>query len=424
MKKLLLLFLCCVRLKGFSQGAPACPNVTTAPTQTICGGQSATLSSTLVTSYATTSYSVSSIPYTPYPYAGTAINVGTDDVWSPAQNLLFPFCFFGNTYTQCVIGANGHITFDLTYAGGYDSYAVNTPLPSTANMPANTINAVFRDIDPALGGNTYYLTGGTSPCRYVVISWSNIPLYDKGAGICNGTPNSTFQMVLYENTNFIDVYIDNSFSCAAWENGNGIVGIQDATASTAVCTPGRNNTTFSVNGTPEAWRFTPTGAPSYTFNWSAPGAPNFSTANSIAVSPTVTTTYTASMVLTNCDGSSFTTTATQEVVVNNPATITAASFTTCPGDPITLTAVGTPTSIPVAFNWSTGATTNTISVNPGTTTSYTVTGSTASCTNTAVATVTVTPTPTVTVNNASVCSGGTATLTANGATTYNWTTGT
>jgi gliding motility-associated-like protein len=51
---------------------------------------------------------------------------------------------------------------------------------------------------------------------------------------------------------------------------------------------------------------------------------------------------------------------------------------------------------------------------------YTVTGTANGCTNTATATVTVTPRPNVTVNNPTICSGLTATLTANGATTYSW----
>src|SRR6201988_3482069 len=425
MKKTLLFIFACLSLKGFSQGAPACPNISTVSSQTICQGSSATLTSTLVTNYSTTSYSVSSIPYSPLPYTGTPILVSTDDEWSPTQGLLFPFCYFGNTYSSCVVGANGHITFDLTQANGYDGYSITTALPSTNDMPANTINAAFRDIDPALGGQIYYQTGGSSPCRYVVISWVNVPLFANGDGIgdCDGTPNSTFQLVLYENTNFIDVYIQNSYACSDWNGALGIIGLLSPSGTAAVCPPGRNMTTFSVNGTPEAWRFTPTGVASYVFHWSAPGNPNFSTATLVAVSPTVTTTYTASMSLTNCNGSSFTTTATQQVVVNASPTVTVNSASACSGTAATLTATGATT-----YSWTpatglSGTTGSTVTSNPGSTTIYSVTGTTGGCTNTKTATVTVAANPTVTVNSPTVCAGSSVNLTGAGAVTYTWNTG-
>ncbi len=289
------------------QGAPACPSVEAGPDVTTCSGQCSTLSATLVTNNQTTSYSVAAIPYIPFSYTtGTAILVATDDVWSPVENIGFNFCFFGTSYSKFVIGANGHVTFNLAKAfPTTDNYQVTTPLPSTADMPANTINAVFRDIDPALGGAIYYKMYGSAPCRAMVVSWDNVPLFDKGSGTCDGTPNSTFQLVFYENTNFIDVYIGNSFSCAAWENGKGIVGLMNSTATTAVCPPGRNCTAFTT--TNEAWRFTPTGAPSYTLNWYEVGSVvSLGTAPTLSVCPTTTTTYVAEMIVTNCDGSHIT----------------------------------------------------------------------------------------------------------------------
>lgn len=64
-----------------------------------------------------------------------------------------------------------------------------------------------------------------------------------------------------------------------------------------------------------------------------------------------------------------------------------------------------------------------ISVNPTTTTTYTVSGTDGSgCTGLATATVTVNPLPNVSVNQPSICSGTTADLTANGASTYVWST--
>jgi hypothetical protein len=64
----------------------------------------------------------------------------------------------------------------------------------------------------------------------------------------------------------------------------------------------------------------------------------------------------------------------------------------------------------------------TVTVNPLTTTIYTLTGANGSCSNTNTVSVTVITTPTViaSVSPTVICAGSTATLTASGATTYTW----
>ncbi|MEO7088084.1 MAG: PKD domain-containing protein, partial [Bacteroidia bacterium] len=146
-----------------------------------------------------------------------------------------------------------------------------------------------------------------------------------------------------------------------------------------------------------------------TYSWST-GA----TTASITVTPATTTTYTVTGTSTGC-----TTTASVTVTVTPPPTITVNSPTICVGTNVILTPGGA-----VTYSWSTGATTNFITVNPAVTTSYTVTGtSSAGCTGSAIATVTVNPLPTVTVNSASICPTSSAILTGGGASTYSWSTG-
>jgi gliding motility-associated-like protein len=97
------------------------------------------------------------------------------------------------------------------------------------------------------------------------------------------------------------------------------------------------------------------------------------------------------------------------------------SFSICAGQTANLVALGATT-----YTWSAGATstgTNTADANPSSTATYTVTGTTSGCSATAVSTITVTPSPTITVNSASICSGETALLTANGGTSYTWSLG-
>jgi photosystem II stability/assembly factor-like uncharacterized protein len=90
----------------------------------------------------------------------------------------------------------------------------------------------------------------------------------------------------------------------------------------------------------------------------------------------------------------------------------------CTGDSVRLKASGTATS----FLWSTGSTSQTITVKPSQTTTYSVTAIAAGCSlqPTAIATVSV---PSFTVNSVTICSGQTVTLTAIGGTNYSWSNG-
>ncbi len=99
-------------------------------------------------------------------------------------------------------------------------------------------------------------------------------------------------------------------------------------------------------------------------------------------------------------------------------TLTVNSPTVCPGLPV----VFTPTTSATSFTWSTGPNTASMSVVPAMTTVYTLTYSAGGCSAVANATANLATVPTVTVNNATICSGTSAILTAGGAVTYTWNT--
>jgi hypothetical protein len=152
-----------------------------------------------------------------------------------------------------------------------------------------------------------------------------------------------------------------------------------------------------------------------TYSWAGPGG-----FTSTAQNPTLATSTTAmsgNYTVTVTSGTA-TCTATTSVTVNALPVVAVNSPTICAGQTATLTASGATT-----YSWNTGSTANPLSVSPASTTNYTVTGTIGTCTNTAVAIVTVNPLPVVTVNSPSICPGGTASLTASGATTYSWNTG-
>jgi len=142
---------------------------------------------------------------------------------------------------------------------------------------------------------------------------------------------------------------------------------------------------------------------------------------SIVVTPAVTTIYIVSATsASGCVGSQ-----TAQILVTATPTVNVASFTVCssPATTATLTATGA-----TSYSWSTGSVSNSITVTPGSTTVYTVTGFGAggNCPSIATPSVTLGGQLSVVLSASSntICSGRTVTVTAMSAgTTFSWTTG-
>ncbi|MCE3227011.1 MAG: hypothetical protein K0S32_1562 [Bacteroidetes bacterium] len=150
------------------------------------------------------------------------------------------------------------------------------------------------------------------------------------------------------------------------------------------------------------------GATTYSWNTGA-------TAANVTVSPAGTTVYTVTGTTSGC-----TNVKTATINVNASPTVNVNSPTICNGGSATITAAGAST-----YSWNTGATSAAVVVSPGSTTVYTVTGTTGGCTNIKTATVSVNTTPTVAVTGTlqTICAGTSATISAGGAATYSWNTG-
>jgi gliding motility-associated-like protein len=112
------------------------------------------------------------------------------------------------------------------------------------------------------------------------------------------------------------------------------------------------------------------------------------------------------------------------VTVNPNPVVTVNNTSICAGGTATLTAGGA-----TSYAWNTGSTTNPLTVSPGATTTYTVTGTSLGCTGTGTGVVTVNANPTVSVTGTDEHCGhadGTVTATPNGGSspyTYLWNTG-
>jgi hypothetical protein len=306
----------CISGTGDGTSALGCPSVISgglglsgadpAPINTCAGGTCVDLEATYLQLGQTTNYSVQSIPYLP-PYQfsclqnGVSINV--DDVWSPTISLPFNFCFYGTNYNQCLIGSNGTITFDLVnnVPSGTSTWSFSSNLPNNT-LFLNTIFGVYHDIDPSKGGEVgWELITLNSGCRALVASWNNIPMF---SSTCN-SQLYTGMMVLYEDTNIIEVYIKEKNVCPTWNGGNAIVGLQNGNGTLAVVAPSRNGLDTDWNTTNEAWRFTPSGTSITNFRWhsgTGTSGPVIATTNVINVCPTASTTYTAEVNYSFCNG--------------------------------------------------------------------------------------------------------------------------
>ncbi len=234
----------------------------------------------------TENYVVNAIPYNPLPYvtaapALTLACASQDDKYFDITNIPFQFCFYGINYSQLSVSTNGAITFDIRNALRGSNYNLNTgvvlpyegtgsqgsgscPNPdNNVRLPLAAIFGPFCDIFPQAGDPNYKIEArieGISPCSRYIISFSRIPMYG-----C-GTLRMTSQIVLYESTGVIDVFIESKPNCTNNTSGLGIVGIQNSLVGTpgelAVTAPGRGANNGPWSATNEGWRFTPSGATS------------------------------------------------------------------------------------------------------------------------------------------------------------------
>ncbi|SHJ17102.1 hypothetical protein SAMN05444363_2856, partial [Flavobacterium terrae] len=318
MKKHLLIFIFSLGyFLSFSQNAPTVYVDIQAPLPVCNPGESTTLQADYLQTYATNTnnYDVTSIPYAPqFPFiGGTLLNVEIDDIWSPIVDLPFPFCFYGQNYTKLLVGANGVLSFNIAgvVPGGTETplvpgdceWSYSGTIPSTTFPIKNAIYGVYQDIHPGLITNpavqniNYYVTG-TYPNRAFVLNTSEIPQYS-----CNTSVGlQTYQIILYETTNTIDVLVNKRTACTSWNGGRGVIGLMNQAGTLAAVPPNRNTGTWSAFN--EAWRFTPSsaGGSNVTLEWFQ-GATSLGSTNPITVSPTTSTTYTAVATYTRCDGS-------------------------------------------------------------------------------------------------------------------------
>ncbi len=243
------------------------------------------------------------------------------------------------------------------------------PLPTANAGPVISICSGTNGVLVASGGVTYVWTPGGVSNDSLVVNLTSPASYTVTVTDANGCSAT--------DTTSVNIYP---------------VPVANAGADTAICRG--SSAMLKASG-------------GVTYVWST-GA----TTSSINVAPTNTTSYTVTITDSNgCTASDNVT-----VTVNNLPVVTLANQTICPGDTVVLD----PGAVGTIYNWSTGATTQSVGVT-GTGT-YTVTVTNAfGCTASATATVTPGVNVTVNINDVAICQGQTAVLNAgNPGGVYHW----
>lgn len=310
---------------------------------------------------------------------------------------------------------------------GASTYSWNTGATTTTITPAPSVTTTYSVIGVTSGGCT-----NTATTNVVVYPTPTITA--NSSTICIGQQTATLT------ANGADTYTWSPSSTLSASTGSMVTGtpastqiytitgtdingcINDTTTHITVNplpTIGVNTATICVGQ--QTATLTATGA--MTYSW-IPGTGLSATTGSMVIgTPGSTQNYTVGgMDANGCINGTVT-----AITVNTLPTLTVNSSTICIGQQTaTLTANGAST-----YTWSpgTGLNSSTGSVVTGTpiaTQNYTVSGTDLNgCFNDTTTSITVNPLPIITVNSASICLGQqTATLTANGATTYSWIPGT
>ncbi|WP_294821644.1 T9SS type A sorting domain-containing protein [uncultured Flavobacterium sp.] len=221
-------------------------------------------------------YNVESINYQVYPAALPFLDTN-DDEYSEVFSIPFDFTYFGNTYNHFRVSTNGYINFSTEVNSHspwqlFSSYI--NPVPLTApgeNFPVkNSILGCFHDMDNTSGyfdGSITWSVTGNAPYRRFVLMFNRQPHYGNSLnGSCITTKQSSFQIIMYETLNYIDVQVTQKDLCTGWNQGFAVIGLINDTGLVGYTAPGRNTSVWEVTeGNGEGWRFRPEIAPAYRY---------------------------------------------------------------------------------------------------------------------------------------------------------------
>ncbi len=438
---------------------------TVTPTNGACGGTPQTI---VITVNPTPTINVTAAPPTICSGGSTTVTAnggtgGTTYVWSTGATTSSITVSPGTTTTYTVTSTNG------TCSTGPKTIIVTvntTPTITVSATPGTTIcsgNTVTLNANGGSGGTTYAWTGGTFPttgatvfatpgstttytvvasngacagaAQTITITVNPTPTVTASATpsatICSGssvklnasptglasytwTPAATLTTTTYDTTTasptVTTTYTVKATTAAGCSNTTPATVVVTVNASPTVSI-GALPSTAICSGTTVI--LTASGATTYLWNSGA-------TTSIISVSPITTTTYTVTGTnAAGCSNGNATKTIVITVTTTPTVVVNPASPGLCPGDTAKITASGATT-----YLWSGGQTTDTIMAHPGSTTTYTVTGTNGTCTDQKTVTVTVGVIKvTASASSPAICAGQLDTIKASGAASYIWNNG-
>jgi gliding motility-associated-like protein len=319
-------------------------------------------------------------------------------------------------------------------------------LPVAVITPINPVICVGNSVNLTAGGGTGYAWSNTAVTATTSVSPATTTTFSVTVTDINSCTSTTSKSVLVNPLPAPVISPANPAICLGSTTALTASGGTGYTWSTTANTPGISvsptaNTSYTVTVT-DANSCTATTSETVTVNplpiavispinpaiclgnsitLTATGGTGFAWSNtantaSISVSPAITTLY--SVIVT--DVNSCTATTSQTITVNAlpVATINPAAPAICSGSSVMLTAAGG-----TGFAWSNAANSMSINVSPAVTTTYTVTVTDANaCSATTSGTVTVNslPIPIISPANPAICLGNAVSLSVTGGTIYAW----
>jgi len=380
----------------------------TAMPATVCNGASSTLTATgggtYLWSTGQTGANISVSPTTTTNYTVTVTNNGCTDVAS--VTVMVTTVTATATASPAMICGGGTSTLTATGGGTYLWSTGQIGASITVAPSATTTYSVTVTNNGCTDVATVTVTVGTvtasaSANPSTICAGTPATLMATGGGTylwSTGQTGANITVALGSTTTFTVTVTNNGCTDVASVTVTVNSTIAQATASPSSICPGLSTTLTATGGGTYVWSDGQTGSP-------------------ITVMPSATTTYTVTVTNSGCSN-----VATVTVMVSDVLTpsVTASPMTVCPGQSSVLTASGGD-----FYMWSTGQSGASITVNPTSTTTYTVTATNNGCTGTADITVTVDPglVATAMASPMTVCAGQATTLSATGGGNYVWSDG-
>ncbi len=150
--------------------------------------------------------------------SANAVGLSSNDDGNGSFSIPFAFNYDSVSFAAGTTGyicSNGFFSIGLnTGSGCCSNYLGNSSF-------ANSMMLICRDMFLPNGATAYYIVTGTAPNRVLIVEWSNITI------CCQSTNTSSFQLKLYETTNYIEFCYKDwgyNFGTSALNAGTGLNG--------------------------------------------------------------------------------------------------------------------------------------------------------------------------------------------------------